>query len=525
MKQPIIALILLALASIPAPGKNKIPERARWMQKGIYGIMYQLTAEKTGVTNAAEWNEVVNEFDVVTFARQAEVAGAAWVIFPIGGDSGYWCAPSTVMDKLLPDRPSRCSKRDLPLELENALHRKGIKLILSMPSRAPQNDPVGMKALGDTEPFSPAPDLFKIYWETAIREWSHRYGTRLAGWWFDQVYNWDGWEDETLAQNFSTWADAAREGYPNRLLAFNSKKVAHFARLGKRKPDPLDFTTGDMMDGFLTPPPKTDREVPPGALGHKRIPLSGQWGGPGYPVQPAFNIAEWIQRLAQRGRVLTIDVGVFGLGGRYGLLPPWQLECLNRVRKQVYEGVIVPEVPGRMDDLATIARYFSSSISPKSPGDTAPLLLTTGATGTGDAFITTREDNPFIVLSLAAPATLRRLEIYQSPASHWAETALGVWMWKSPAAPMSPAAAAVPENWVRIWQAEKMAWQWILTMGDGITLQHLKIGLEQADVALRLGRVKLYGDLSTRAAQTLPEEWRARQEAEQEQEQQQEQAE
>jgi hypothetical protein len=507
-----IALLLLLLGT-SAFAKTTIPERATWMQKGLYGITYQLTAEKVGATDVEGWNEVVDQFDVAAFAEQAEAAGASWVIFPLGGDSGFWCAPSIIMDKIISGRPSRCSTRDLPMELENALHQKGIKLILSMPSRAPQNDPVGMKALGDVDPFSPAPELFKIYWENAIREWSQRYGTRLSGWWFDQVHNWDSWEDPKSETNFDTWAAAAREGNANRILCFNSKKVSHYARLGKRKPEPLDFASGEQIAGFTKRPPDVDREIPPGAVGHKRIPLSGQWGGVGYPVQPASVIGDWLLALEEKKGALTIDVGVWSVDGHYGLLPPWQLDCLNRVKKQVKEGVLVPEIPSGMSDLSVTAKYFSSSLSRITPKDTPALLLTTGASGNGNAFITQRENRPYIVVSLAEKATVRQLDLYRSPASTWSETALAVWMWKSPDQPMTQKAAAYPENWTRLWQSERTGWQWILSMKDGLPVQHLKIGLEEDDVEFRLGRVKIYGDPAVKSDEALPDDWKARQEA------------
>ena len=58
-------------------------------------------------------------------------------------------------------------------------------------------------------------------WEKVIREYSLRWGTNIAGWWFDGCYEPNQLYNFPDAPNFQSFAAAARAGNPNALIAFN----------------------------------------------------------------------------------------------------------------------------------------------------------------------------------------------------------------------------------------------------------------------------------------------------------------
>jgi hypothetical protein len=129
----------------------------------------------------------------------------------------------------------RCSRRDLPGELAKALTKYGIRLMLYLPSRSPQQDEKAMKNLKDVHERQPAPQEFTRNWSDVIRKWSVRYGTQISGWWFDGSYSREGWDDLSKPYNWNTWAAACRAGNPNSLLAFNPEPIFRWRSAGSAR--------------------------------------------------------------------------------------------------------------------------------------------------------------------------------------------------------------------------------------------------------------------------------------------------
>ena len=48
--------------------------------------------------------------------------------------SGYYLTPNAAYDRLVGTTPSKCSRRDLVADLYEPLHRRGIKLMVYLPS-------------------------------------------------------------------------------------------------------------------------------------------------------------------------------------------------------------------------------------------------------------------------------------------------------------------------------------------------------------------------------------------------------
>src|SRR5678816_2766465 len=201
MKLHLPAKLLIALLTaglVFASGRPaRGADRAAWLREARYGLMVHFLPQ------GPDWEKAVNEFDVNVFADDAKAAGAKYVLFTLGQNSGYYCSPNATYERYAGYREhERCSRRDLPLELADALSKRGIRLMLYLPSRSPQQDPKAMAGLSDVGEWEPAPQEFTRKWSEVIREWSQRYGRRVSGWWFDGAYNTRGWDDLSRPQSW-----------------------------------------------------------------------------------------------------------------------------------------------------------------------------------------------------------------------------------------------------------------------------------------------------------------------------------
>ncbi len=116
-----------------------------WMSQGKYGIFlhYQYRVllgysikttpqfPDTSQMTAEQWNRFVDGFDVKGFARQMAEAKVGWVIFCIDDHYFAWpCAPNKAFSEYTGYAPGeKCSRRDLILDLADALNARGVKLI------------------------------------------------------------------------------------------------------------------------------------------------------------------------------------------------------------------------------------------------------------------------------------------------------------------------------------------------------------------------------------------------------------
>ena len=282
-------------------------ERGSWFKGAKYGVFVHFLG------GGPHWNEKVNSFDVKAFAAQMEQARAGYVMFTLGQNSGYYCSPNTTYNKYTGyEAGDRCSERDLPMELADSLLSKKIKLMLYLPSRAPQSDKHAMKCLEDVDQQQPAPQEFTRKWSAVIAEWSTRYGTKVSGWWFDGSYNTIGWDDLSQPYNWNTWAKACRAGNPNSILAFNpgTDITKAFESLTEQQ----DYTAGEQNSFALTPKdnPATD-ELQWHLLAH----LGTYWAKADGPQNSDRWMIDYIQTVNEQRGVVTMDVNVADDGSVY----------------------------------------------------------------------------------------------------------------------------------------------------------------------------------------------------------------
>src|SRR5713101_656130 len=165
-------------------------DRAAWMKQAKWGVMTHYLADwiaRPEKMTVERWNNLIDRFDVETLAKQLESAGAGYYQITIGQNSGFYLSPNATYDRLVGMEPSKCSRRDLVADLYEALHKRGIRLMVYLPSGAPAGDAKAAAALEWRN--GPYPNReFQLKWEQIISEWSERWGKKVSGWWFDGCY-------------------------------------------------------------------------------------------------------------------------------------------------------------------------------------------------------------------------------------------------------------------------------------------------------------------------------------------------
>ncbi len=305
---------------IPRTGKKKIeswnpPKNQRdatWMKNAKFGVFVHFLG------GGPDWNRKVNSFNVDKFADQIARTKAGYVILTLGQNSGFYCSPNAAYEKFAGYRiGERCSKRDLPMELADALAKRGIRLMLYLPSRSPQQDKKAMAGLNDVHEYQPAPQEFTRKWSAVIREWSLRYGRKISGWWFDGSYNTLGWDDLSKPNNWKTWADACRAGNPNSLLAFNpgTRLDKAFSALT----DQQDYTAGEQNTFIVTP---RSHPAPSGMQWHLLAHLGSRWARADGPQKSDDYMIAYLRQVNAQNGVVTLEVNVADDGTVYE--PHWK---------------------------------------------------------------------------------------------------------------------------------------------------------------------------------------------------------
>jgi hypothetical protein len=246
--------------------------------------------------SAGEWNRHVDSVDADRLAGQLEEAGAGYLLFTVGQNSGHYCSPNPVYDEIVGRRPGLCSRRDLVADLSAALARRGIPLLAYLPSAAPCFDPLAIERLEwdprrRTDPAKVPGRLerFQRKWEAVVREWSARWGKRVRGWWIDGCYRPNlvyAFDDDP---NFNSFAAALRAGNPESILAFNDG----MPRLPMRRvTEQADYTGGhsDVRELYTKHPRWVE-----GAQFHILEFLGEAWGAGTEPRYPGEFLAAYIR--------------------------------------------------------------------------------------------------------------------------------------------------------------------------------------------------------------------------------------
>jgi len=296
----------IALSAVISCGCCGTAPRGQWMKEARYGVFLDFFGPYN--TGSLGFHDAVDAFDVEKVADQLDDAGADYVLFPVGQNDGHYCSPNATYDGYLGLEPGdRCSTRDLPDELADALAEHDIKMMFYITARAPASYRHARDKLGDIDGIHAPPQEFQIRWEKVIREWSLRYEDKLAGWWFDGVHphHTPAHDDLTKAANWNTWAEAARAGNPDRLLTFNLGQGLHLAF---QRPTPQqDYAAGEMNEWGATP---KENPAPEGMQWQILSYMGDDWGKRGGPQKSDQWMIDYIRTVNQQGGVVTIDVNL-----------------------------------------------------------------------------------------------------------------------------------------------------------------------------------------------------------------------
>ena len=303
-------------------------DRGRWMPEARFGVMTHYLADWQAQVNHLDmsverWNQLVDGFDVERMAQQLASVGAGYYQISLGQNSGYYLAPNAAYDRLTGIQPSKCSRRDLVADLYEALHKRGIRLMVYLPSGAPARDRAAVAALEWRN--GPFPNReFQEKWEQVIREWSQRWGRKVSGWWFDGCYFPNSMYRSPRPPNFASFAAAARAGNPDAAVAFNPGVVYRMLSLTPHE----DFTAGEIDKPELV----TIRRAADGKIDGTQIHMLsylGETWGKGTPRFTTEQVIAYTRKVRDAGGAVTWDVPV-GLDGAIAPAFLEQLAALNK---------------------------------------------------------------------------------------------------------------------------------------------------------------------------------------------------
>jgi len=232
---PKAKLALLSIELVRPEVKTSIEKAAKslrasteWMVQAKYAIMTHWTARsKPRYGPPKTYAKAVEDFDVESFAAMVQRTGAGFVVITTSWADYYFPAPIKVIDEIL---PGRTSQRDLVADLFDALAKRGLKLILYY-HPGHDDDPWWSKLKYDGE--QDKSEYFNL-WCRVISSIGERYGSKLAGWWFDDgmgsYYPYNApWEKMTRA---------AKAGNSARVVGYN-------AWIWPKATDYQDFSCGE----------------------------------------------------------------------------------------------------------------------------------------------------------------------------------------------------------------------------------------------------------------------------------------
>jgi alpha-L-fucosidase len=296
-------LSLLTLCALSAPAHAD--DRAVWLKEARFGVMSHYLAEwiakrdNLPEPSVAQWNELVDHFDVETLANQLAQVHAGYYLLTIGQGSGFYVAPNATYDRLTGVTPSRLSRRDLVSDLSAELAKRNIKLMVYLGT--PGADPAVAKKLGLVRgPYRNRE--YQLRWEQVIREWSLRWGKKIAGWWFDGAYWPNAMYRSAEPPNFASCAAAARAGNPESAVAFNGGVADRLLSLTPFE----DYTAGEIeQPDRLLVRRLVDGKVD-GAVPHALSYLGQTWGtgGPRFSIEQAVELS---RKVSEQGAALTWD--------------------------------------------------------------------------------------------------------------------------------------------------------------------------------------------------------------------------
>ncbi len=298
-----------------------------WFSEAKYGVFVHF------LPSGEEGLKQVGQFDAKALAGQLEEMGAAYLVLTLGQNSGYFNSPNAAYEKRTGYAPGeRCATRDLPLDLYEALHPKGIRLMLYLPCQTPNQDIRAQKAFGLAQGAQDQPiDLaFAEKWSEVIQEWADRYGEKVSGWWFDGGYEHIHFNDAIAAR----YAAAVKHGNPKAIVTFNpGVKVVRWTKAE-------DYTAGELNDPLQVIPAERWLQ---GSQWHALTYVGDNWGRRNTRFTDE-QWAEWARKVTAKQGVLTLDMGpnYDAAAEPVGRLAEAQVKQVKAIRAALRQGASTP---------------------------------------------------------------------------------------------------------------------------------------------------------------------------------------
>ena len=334
-----VELVRPAVARLLADQARELRSSTRWFADAKYGVMFHWTTRNQPRQGTAKpWPQDVDDFDVRAFADVVQQTGAGYVIFTSSWGPQYLPAPIRAIENIL---PGRTSERDLIGDIADALEGRGIRLMLYYHSGYPcyhAVDEAWWRAVGGDQADK---TTFHDHFCRIVAEVGERYGSRVAGWFFDGAQRYyDPHYDDTPAvgPNHAPWRRmtvAAKAGYPGRIICYNPWIYAKFT---------------DFQDYFCGEGYRQNHGVPVGGSGifpeghphaglqaHTNFPLEARWGhiDPNTPIAPPRygeeQLVDIIRDGIARKSVLSVNMEAY----EDGTVSPASLALMRAVRKAV----------------------------------------------------------------------------------------------------------------------------------------------------------------------------------------------
>jgi len=178
----------------------------------LYGVGFHwTTATLPREGEPLPYEQAVEQFDVAAFVERVKAMGAGHVLFTTTHSKHHFPGPNEEVDRIL---PGRTCKRDLIMDLADALNDAGILFMAYYNSGIHTGDPEWRSAVGAEED-----DRTRFYdnWARVIGWFGGHYGSKVAGLWVDGGYELDATKDTP----WEALTAAAKAGNPDRLLCYN----------------------------------------------------------------------------------------------------------------------------------------------------------------------------------------------------------------------------------------------------------------------------------------------------------------